>query len=64
MTTRRAIGKANRPRESNDALQRRTIPAKDVGVTLRISDEALKERDQIQEETIKGAQDDQDFAWR
>ena len=64
MTTRQAIGKANRPRESNDASERRTIPAKDVGVTLRISDEALKERDQIQEETIKGAQDDQDFAWR
>ena len=64
MTSRRAIGKATRPREGNDTSERRTIPAKDVGVTLRISDEALKERDQIQEETIKGAQDDQDFAWR
>ena len=43
---------------------RATISASDVGVTLRISDEALKELDRIQEENIKAAQEDQKFSWR
>lgn len=64
MTTRRAIGKAKRRDESNDASETTTIPAEKVGVTLQISDEALKKLDQLQEEAIKGAQNDQDFAWR
>ena len=64
MTTRQTSAKAKGRREGNNAPERTTIPAKDVGVTLRISDEALKKLDQIQEETIKGAQSDQDFAWR
>ena len=64
MTNRQTFGKAKRPRGGNDAPERKTIAAKEVGVTLRISDEALKKLDQIQEETIKGAQNDQDFAWR
>ena len=29
-----------------------------------ISDKALKELDQIQEKTIKAAQEDQKFSWR
>ena len=41
-----------------------TIPASDVGVTLKISDKALRKLDQIQEETIKAAQEDQKFSWR
>ena len=64
MTTRQTSGKAKRAREDNDVSERKTIPAEDVGVSLTISDEALKKLDQIQEETIKGAQNDQNFAWR
>ena len=40
------------------------MPASDVGVTLKISDKALRTLDQIQEETIKAAQEDQKFSWR
>ena len=40
------------------------MPASDVGVTLKISDDALRKLDQIQEETIKAAQEDQKFSWR
>ena len=64
MTTQQTSAKGKGRREGNEASEATTIPAKDVGVTLRISDEALKEIDQIQEEAIKGAQSDQDFAWR
>ena len=46
------------------AAKRTTIPASEVGVTLTISDEALKELDRIQEETIKAAQEGQKFSWR
>ena len=44
--------------------ERKTIPASEVGLSLTISDEALKEFDRIQEETIKAAEKNQDFSWR
>ena len=43
---------------------RRSIPSSDVGVTLTISDEALKKIDQIKQENIKAAQEGQKFSWR
>ncbi len=43
---------------------RPTIPAKDVGVTLTISEEALEEMDRIHDETIKAAQEAQRFSLR
>lgn len=46
------------------AANRKTIPASEVGVTLTISEKALKELERIQEETIKAAQEDQKFSWR
>ena len=49
---------------ADDSKTRPTIPASTVGVTLVISDKALKELDQIQEKTIKAAQEDQKFSWR
>ena len=64
MTTRQTPRRASAPRKTTDVSGRTTIPASDVGVTLRISDKALKELDQIQEETIKAAQEDQKFSWR
>jgi len=63
--TRQNIRDSAKPsRESTDASERTTIPAKDVDVTLTISEEALKKLDQIQEETINAAHDDQKFSWR
>lgn len=55
---------SDRARETVERSTRRTIAASEVGVTLRISDQALKELDKIQEETIKAAQEDQKFSWR
>ena len=64
MTTRQTPRSASPSRETDDVSERTTILASDVGVTLRISDKALRELDQIQEETIKAAQEDQKFSWR
>lgn len=55
------------PVPSEDEAQvskRKTIPARDVGVSLTISKKALKEVDRIQEETIKAAREVQKFSWR
>ena len=43
---------------------RTTIPASEVGVTLKISKEALAKLDRIQEENIKAAQESHKFFWR
>lgn len=51
-------------RHINKALKRPTLAAQEVGVTLTISDEALKEIDDKQAKTIKAAQEDQNFSWR
>ena len=64
MTTRQTPRSASPSREADDVSERTTIPSSDVGVTLRISDEALRKLDQMQEETIKAAQEDQKFSWR
>ena len=64
MTSRQTRDSATPSRETTDASKRTPIPASDVGVTLRISDKALRELDQIHEETIKAAQEDQKFSWR
>ena len=64
MPTRNARDRAVPSREGADDSKRTTIPATKVGVTLTISDKALKELDQIREETIKAAQKDQKLSWR
>ena len=64
MPTQKARDSAVRSREGADDSTRTTILASKVGVTLTISDKALKELDQIREETIKAAQEDQKFSWR
>ena len=46
------------------ASSRTTIPSKELGVTLMISEEARAKLDQIEEETIKAAQEGQKFSWR
>ena len=55
---------AEPPQEKRREVKKRRIPASEVGVTLTISDEALRKLDQIQEEAIQAAQDDQKFSWR
>ena len=64
MPTRETHDNDTLSRETASRVDRVTISASDVGVTLRISDEALKELDRIQEENIKAAQEDQKFSWR
>ena len=64
MQTRRTRGSGTPSRETTPEAKMPTIPASDVGVTLKISDKALRKLDQIQEETIKAAQEDQKFSWR
>lgn len=54
----------DRSKETTQVSKRTTIPASEVGVTLTISDKALKEIDRIQEENIKAAQEGQKFSWR
>ena len=56
-----------RDRPSPDTIhgsKRTTIPASEVGVTLTISKEALKELDRIHEETMNAAKEGQKFSWR
>ena len=50
--------------DAGQTPKRRTIAANKVGLSLTISDKALKEFDRIQEETIKAAEKDQKFSWR
>ena len=64
MPTRRTHDTGTTSRKTAQRSTRRTIPASQVGVTLRISDETLKKLDRIQEETIRAAQEDQKFSWR
>ena len=50
--------------DTSKAPERKTIAARKVGLSLTISEEALKEFDRIQEETIRAAEKDQKFSWR
>ncbi len=49
---------------SGQGANRKSIPASTVGLSLTISDKALKDFDRIQEETIKATENDQQFSWR
>ena len=64
MTSRQPSKIPAASRKSTDNSERMTLPASEVGVTLTISEKALKEIKQIQEETVKAAQEDQQFSWR
>ena len=64
MPARDTRSSATPARETTESPKGTTIPAGDVGVTLTVSDKALKALDQIQEEAIKAAQEDQKFSWR
>ena len=64
MPARHTRDSATPSREITESPKGTTISARDVGVTLKVSDKALKELDRIQEEAIKAAQEDPKFSWR
>ena len=65
MTNKERASDSAPSRETTQVSDRTTtIPAKDVGVSLAISEHALEEINRIQEETIRAAQAVQKFAWR
>ena len=64
MATKRTDGSPDPTPDSGSATKPKTIPASKVGLSLTISDKALKDFDRIQEETIKAAEKDQKFSWR
>ena len=64
MATRHRRESSEPSRDTPPQTKRTTIPASEVGVSLTISEKALQELDQIQERTIKAAQEDQKFSWR
>ena len=64
MTTEQTDHTTDPKPDASQAPERKTIPASQVGLSLTISDEALKEFDRIQEQTIKAAEKNQDFSWR
>ena len=64
MTTERTDNDTNPKPEAGHVPERRTIPASEVGLSLTLTDETLKEFDRIQGETIRAAEKDQNFSWR
>ena len=47
----------------DQAAKPKTVPASEVGLSLTISNEVLKDFDRIQEKTIKAAEKDPKFSW-
>ena len=45
-------------------MTRKTILASEVGLSLTISDKALKEFDRIQEEIVSAAKKNRNFLWK
>ena len=64
MTKKRTNHSTDPTQDTGQAPTRKTVAASDVGLSLTISDEALKKFDRIQEETIKTIEKDQKFSWR
>lgn len=46
------------------SIERKSVPASSVGLSLTLSDKALRDFDRKQEETIKAAEKDREFSWR
>ena len=64
MSPRKSRGNAAKKQGTDRRSRRKTIPTSEVGFTLTISDEAMKEIDRIEEEAVKASQEDQEFAFR
>ena len=63
MTTKRTDHSAGSKPDGSGLPSRKTILACEVGLSLTLSDETLKEFDRIQEEIISAAEKDQKFSW-
>ena len=64
MTTKRTDHSTDPKPGAGQDSERKTIPASDVGLSLTLSEEALKEFDRIQEKTIRAAEESHKFSWR
>ena len=64
MTTKQTSHSTDPEHDVEQTSTRKTILASEVGLSLTISDEALKEFDRIQEETVRAAEENQNFSWR
>ena len=64
MTAKRTDDSTDPTRDAGQIPRRKTILASDVGLSLTLSDQARKEFDRMQEETIRAAEKDQNFSWR
>ena len=64
MAAKRTEHSTNPKTDVGEAPKRKTILASEVGLSLTLSDETLKEFDRIQEETIRAAEKEQKFSWR
>lgn len=47
-----------------DQSERKTVTASRVGLSLTLSQKALRDFERLQEETIKAAEKDRKFSWR
>ena len=64
MTTKQTDHSTDPEHDADQTSTRKTILASEVGLSLTISDKALKEFDRIQEETVRAAEKNQNFSWR
>jgi len=64
MTTRQTRQTPDSSRKADHTSNRKSIPASEVGVTLKVSNEALKKLDKMQEESFRNAQLNHKFSWR
>ena len=64
MATKRTDRRPDDTPGSDQPRRPKTVLASEVGLSLTISDKALKDFDRKQEETIKAAEQDQKFSWR
>ena len=64
MAKSKTLRKDDCMRQIFDHSKRIKIPAREVGVTLKVSDEAIAELDRIAEENAKAAQDAGKYLWR
>lgn len=46
------------------SVERKTVSANSVGLSLTLSHKALRDFDRKQEETIKAAEKNREFSWR
>ena len=58
------LGETDRMQQVFDHSKRIKIPAREVGVTLKVSDKALAELDRIAEENAKAMRDTGKYLWR